>query len=208
MPRRDRPSGGPARARQVSRRQVSWRQARAARARLGADDLSRQEKRRLRSMSRARDIAVRRRNLQFRHIAIVVAGAAAVMAVAALAFALVPAIGAARGQGTSGTFVVGSRMCSRGCTWVGTFDSAGGEVVPGVAYEGSLPAGAGPGSSIPAIYPGGYRAVFAPHGSHVWLADLLLVMFIGGAMAVALWISPIGLSRHRRNGHLRGARAA
>jgi hypothetical protein len=208
MSLRDRPSGSQARVRQVGRRQVSWRQARAARAQLAADDLSRQEKRRLRSMSRAREIAVRRRNLRYRHIAIVVAGAAAVMAVAAVAFALGPAIGAARGQGTSGTFVVGSRMCSKGCTWVGTFESAGGEMVPGVAYEGSLPAGAGPGSSIPAIYPGGYRAVFAPHGSHVWLADLLLVMLFGGAMAVALWISPIRLSRHRGSAHTRGARPA
>ncbi len=131
------------------------------------------------------------------------------MAVVAIAFALGPAIQAARGQGAVGTFTVDSQQCYRdGCTWTGTFVARGGQVTSGVAYEGTLPAGAGPGSSVPAIYPGGYHAVFAPHGSLVWLEDLLLVLLIGGAMAAALWISPIGMPGRRRREIRRSARAA
>jgi hypothetical protein len=69
----------------------------------------------------------------------------------------------------------------------------GSQATSGVAYEGSLPAGAGPGSSIPAILPGGSHVAFAPHDSLVWLEDALVVLLIGAAMAVALWISPIGM---------------
>jgi hypothetical protein len=188
---------------------VSWRQARLARARLASGaDLSRQERRRLRAQIRLRDTVTRSRGRQTRRIGLALAGAVAVMAVVAVAFALGPAIAAARGQGAVGTFTVDSRVCSRGCSWVGTFVARGGQVTPGVAYEGSLPAGAGPGSSIPAIYPGGYHAVFAPHGSLAWLGDLLLVVLIGSAMAVALWISPIGTSGRRRREIRRSARAA
>jgi hypothetical protein len=42
----------------------------------------------------------------------------------------------------------------------------GGQVTPGVSYDGSLPHGAQPGDRIPAIFPGGQYAVFPPHGSH------------------------------------------
>jgi hypothetical protein len=115
---------------------------------------------------------------------------------------------AARGQGAVGTFTADSLVCSRGCEWVGTFVARGGQVTPGVAYEGSLPAGARPGSSVPAIFPGGSHVVFPPHGSLVWLEDVLLVMIIGGAMAAALWISPIGMPGRRRREIRRSARAA
>ncbi len=179
---------------------MSWRQARLARARLAfGEDLSRQERRRLRSQIRRRDEAAHRRGRQARRIGIAAAGAVAVMAVLAIAFALGPAIDAARGQGAPGTFTVDSQLCYRGgCTWTGTFVTRDGQVTSGVGYEGRLPADTGPGSSVPAILPGGSHVVFAPRGSLVWLEDLLLVVLIGGAMALALWISPIGMPGRRR----------
>jgi hypothetical protein len=204
MPVRDRRRSGPGRP-----GRVSWRQARAARALLASGEgLSREERRRLRAQIRLRDKVTHDRGRRTWRIGLAVAGAVAVMAVVAIAFALVPAIEAARGQGTVGTFTISSRVCLRGCAWVGTFMARGGQVTPGVAYQGSLPAGAGPGSSIPAIYPGGSHVVFAPHGSLAWFGDLLLVVLIGGAMAVALWISPIGTSGRRRREIRRSARAA
>lgn len=116
------------------------------------------------------------------------------MAVVGVSFGLVPAITAARGEGTSGTFIVGYQNCSPryGCTWIGTFEARNGVSVPDVAYEGSLPAGIGPGQRIPARHPGGSSQVFAVHGSHTWLMDLLIVVGAGLAVAAALWISPLG----------------
>jgi hypothetical protein len=187
---------------------VTWRQARIARARLASgEDLSRPERRRLRAQVRLRDKISRYRSRQARRIALAVAGAVAVMGVVAAAFALGPSIAAARGQGAAGTFTVGSQVCFKGCAWVGTFVARGGQVTPGVAYEGILPAGTGPGSSVPAIFPGGSHVVFAPHGSLVWLEDVLLALLIGGAMAVALWISPIAMPGRRRREIRRSARA-
>ena len=139
--------------------------------------------------------AVRRRRLERRHTAIAVVGAVAAMAVVAISSGLVPAIAAARGQGISGTFVVGYQNCSvrYGCTWVGTFQGNNGLEVPDVAYKGSLPAGTGQGQRIPARYPDGSSQVYALHGSHSWVMDLLLVIFVGAAVAAALWISPVGM---------------
>jgi hypothetical protein len=137
--------------------------------------------------------AARRRRLE-RHTVIVILGAVAAMAVAGVSFGLVPAITAARGSGTSGTFIVGYQNCSPryGCTWVGTFEEKNGVTVPGVAYEGSLPAGTSQGQRIPARYPGSASQVFALHGSHTWVMDLLIVIGVGLAVAAALWISPMG----------------
>jgi hypothetical protein len=127
-----------------------------------------------------------------------VIGAVAAMALVAAAFDLVPAIDAATGQGARGTWVVGHQVCSArfGCTWVGTFQTANGQVVPDVAYNGRLPAGAGPGSSIPARYTGAGQA-YAAHGSHSWVMDVLLMIVAGLAIGLALWISPIGLRRQK-----------
>jgi hypothetical protein len=191
MPWRDRRSMTPGRPGRVSRRQ-----ARAARGELAVGGLSHREQRRLRSITRTRDIADRRRKQDVRHTAVAVIGGVIAMAVVGAAFALGPAIDAARGEGTSGTFTVSYQQCSRrvGCTWVGTFQSTGGEVVPDVAYDGSLPARALAGARVLAIYAGGSQ-VYARHSSHAWLFDLVLMVLIGTAVAVLLWISPIGLGK-------------
>ena len=196
MPTRNQGSGTPAKPTKVSRRQ-----AQAARAHLAAGGLSQQERRRLRSITRVWDEAARRRRLERRHTVIVIVGAVAAMAVVAVSFGLVPAIAAAGGQGTSGTFVVGYQNCSPryGCTWVGTFEARNGADVPDVAYEGSLPAGTCQGQRIPARHPGGSGQVFALHGSHTWVMDLLLVIGVGIAVAAALWISPLGTRRRSRS---------
>jgi hypothetical protein len=48
----------------------------------------------------------------------------------------------------------------------------------------------------PATDAGGHQ-VYARHGSHVWVWDVLLVLVAGGAVALALWVSPVGLRRRR-----------
>jgi hypothetical protein len=174
---------------------VSRRQARDAREQLAAGGLSHQERRRLRSVIRTQDATAHRRRLEFRHIAIALAGAMAAMAVAAMAVGLVPAIEAARGQGTIGTFVLESQSCSIriGCTWVGTFRSPDGATVPDVVYSGILPPGASPGSSFPALEPGGSDYVYPPHDSLRWITDLLFTIFVGGAVGFTLWITLLAL---------------
>lgn len=145
-------------------------------------------------MSRDRAAARQRRHLRLSHDAIVLAGALAAMAIVAVAFAIGPAISAARSDGTSGWFTNAYQQCLRrvGCSWVGTFVSEGGhQVVPGVTYDGSLPAGTTPSARIPAIYPG-LHAVFPPHGSYYWIPAILLMVLVGGAVALFLWISPLG----------------
>jgi hypothetical protein len=116
------------------------------------------------------------------------------MLVIAASLGLLSAIEAARGQGTTGTFVVGFSSCSgrTGCTWVGTFESPDGNTVPDVAYEGALPANAGPGSSFPAVEPGGSQRVYPPHSLR-WVIDLLATLLVGGAVGLVLWVSPLGL---------------
>src|SRR5580693_1409041 len=125
MPSNGRPSGPAARRDKASRRA-----ARPARKELAAGALSHQDQRRLRAIARTRELASRRRHLEFRHLAITVLSGLVATA----------AIEAARGQGVTGTFVVGSFSCHRRgvCAWVGTFEARG-EMVPDVAYEGILP---------------------------------------------------------------------
>jgi hypothetical protein len=180
------------RARQT---RVSRRQVHLAREQLAVGGLSQQERRRLRSVMRTWDASAHRRRLEFRHVAFAFAGAMAAMAVAAASVGLGSAIDAARGQGAKGTFVLGFQSCSvrTGCTWVGTFRSPDGSTVPDVAYDGTLPAGASPGSSFPALEPGGSGYVYPPHGSLRWVSDLLFMMLIGGAVGFILWLSPLGM---------------
>jgi hypothetical protein len=186
---RDQRSATPARPAQVSRRQ-----AQQARAQLAAGGLSHQQERRLRAVLRARDDAARRRRRRLRRLSVAVAGAVVAMAITALSFGLVPAIEAALGEGATGSFVVSQQVCGSktGCEWVGTFQAGNGAVVSGVAYSGSLPAGDGQGSTIPARYPGGSDQVYAVHASHTWVFDLLITIALGAAVGAALWISPLG----------------
>jgi hypothetical protein len=181
-------SGTPARSDELSRRQ-----AQQVRAELASGGLSHQERRRLRRLLRLRADAARRQRGRLRHLAIAATGAVVAMALAALSFGLVPAIEAAVGGGATGSFVVSDRVCASkvGCQWVGTFHGRGGDVVTGLAYGGLLPAGDGPGSMISVRYPGGLD-VYALHGSHTWVFDLLITLVIGAAAGAALWISPLG----------------
>jgi hypothetical protein len=182
--------------------QVSRRQAEEARAQLAGGGLSHQQERRLRAVLRARDDAVQRRRRRLRRLSVVMAGAVVAMAITALSFGLVPAIEAASGEGVTGSFVVSDQVCGSktGCQWVGTFQASDGTLVNGVAYSGSLPAGDGPGSVIPARYPGGSDQVFAMHASHTWVFDLLITIALGAAVGAALWISPLGAGTRNPEG--------
>lgn len=171
---------------------VRHRQAEQARAQLAAGGLAHQERRRLRAILRSRADATQQRRRRLKQLSVVMTGAVVAMAIAAVSFGLVPAIEAATGGGATGTFVVSHRVCAAktGCQWVGTFSGAGGAVIPGLAYGGLLPAGDGSGSTIAARYPGG-PDVYALHGSHTWVFDLLITLLIGMAAGAALWISPL-----------------
>lgn len=137
-----------------------------------------------------------RRRGEFRHLIIVAAGTIAAMAIVAAGVGLVSAIEAAGGQGTAGTFIVGQPCIHQkgGCAWTGTFQSPNGATVQHASYNGTLPAGAGVGSSVPAIEPAGSSGVvYPPHSSHAWVSDLLLIVLAGGVVGLLLWISPLGL---------------
>lgn len=190
MPSNGRRSGPAAR-----RGKVSHRDAQQARDELAAGGLSHQDRRRLRATARAWELASRRRRLEFKHLVIAVLSGLAVMAVVAAALGFVPAIEAANGNGTAGTFVATSYSCGRriGCRWLGTFQ-AGGGVVQTVIYEGSLPTGTEPGSRIPARYPGDGQA-YALHGSHTWALDLIPMLLISSVFAFLVWL--IAASRQR-----------
>jgi hypothetical protein len=176
-------------------RKVTRRQADEARAELAAGGLSHQERRKLRAVTSARDAAARRRRGGLRHFSIVAGGVLAAIAVATAATGLISAIDASSGQGTAGTFIVGTQGCMAfrgGCAFSGTFQSGDG-VTQNVDYDGTLPANASDGSSIPAIEPmGSSHVVYPPHGSRVWVDDLVLVLLAGGGMGLLLWLLPLG----------------
>jgi len=194
MASRNQRSAAPARPAPARPAHVGRRQAAQLGAQLAASGLSHQEQRRLRAVLRAREDATRRRLRLLKRLSIAVTGGIVALAIATLSFGLVPAIEAALGTGATGTFDVGQRVCSSrtGCQWVGTFQSSRGVVVSGLAYAGSLPPGDGPGSSVPARYPGGSDQVYALRGSHTWVIDLLGTLAISAAVGAALWISPLG----------------
>jgi hypothetical protein len=186
------------------RPRVSRRQAGEAREQLAAGGLSHQERRKLRAVTSARDAAARRHRGTARHLVIVAAGAIAAMVVVAATVGLIAAIQAASGHGSAGTFIVGNQPCllrKGGCAWAGMFRSPNGAIVQHVDYDGTLPAGAQGGSSVPAIYPaGGAHIVYPPHDSRAWISDLLLTVLVGGVVGSLLWIFPVGLSRRETGG--------
>jgi hypothetical protein len=145
---------------------------------------------------------VRRRRGEFRHVVIIVAGTVAAMALVAVAVGLVSAIDASRGEGTPGTFIVRNQVClnRRACPWPGIFRSRDGRTVQHVEYDGTLPANAPPGTSVPAVDPAGSHIVYPPHGSHRWVTDLLWMVLVGAIVGVLLWIFPIGVGPGERGG--------
>jgi len=185
----DQRSATPARSAHVNRRL-----ARQARAQLAAGGLSHRQQRMLRAILRERTIALMQRRRLLKRMSMAVAGAIVAMAITGLSFGLVPAIEAASGEGITGSFVVSHEVCSSrgGCQWAGTFQAGDAAPIVGLAYGGSLPAGDGPGSTIPVRYPGGSDQVYAVHASHTWVFDLLITLAIGMAVGAALWISPLG----------------
>jgi hypothetical protein len=189
------PAAAPGRPTKVSRKQVS-----EARRQLAAGGLSHDERRRLHSVTQAWD-AGHSRHRAGRRFVIVAGGTLAVMAVVGAALGLIPAIQAASGRGTPGTFIVGAPACAStrgGCVWSGTFQQQDGSAIQHVSYGGTLPASAGPGSSIPAVQPDGSHIVYPPHGSHQWISDLLIMLLAGCVVGFGLWASPLGLGRRDR----------
>ncbi len=175
---------------------VSRRQAAQAREQLGAGGLSHKERHQLVSAVRARDEAASRRGLETRHIIITVAGTLVAMAVVGAMVGLVPAIHAASGQGTRGTFIVEPQLCLHRCTrTAGSFRYADGETVPDLVYAGSLPLDAHPGTTLPAIRPGGSEFVYPPRGSLSWISDLAIMVVVGCAVGFLLLASTLGLRR-------------
>jgi hypothetical protein len=197
MPSRNQHSDASTRPTRVSRRQ-----AQEARAELAAGGLDHDERRRLHSIIRVRELAESRRSGKRRHALIVVTGALAVMAVVAVTSGLIPAIATASGHGTNGFFVLGYQRCSlvggrsSVCMWVGSFQGRNGTTIPGVTYAGKLPAAVAPEQRIAARYFSGQ--VFPRQGSHGWPTGILLVIFAGAAVAAFLWLTPLGTRRQPR----------
>jgi hypothetical protein len=182
------------------RRNASRRAAEQARAEPTAGSLSHRDQRRVRAIARARELASRRRHREFRHVVIVVLSGIAAAAVVGAALGFGPAVEAASGNGTVGTFVVSGYQCPRrgACKWVGTFEARS-DVVGNAAYEGNLAMDTQPGTHIPARYPG-FGQAYSLHGSRTWASDLILMIFIGAVAGFLVWLSPLGLRE-------RGARA-
>jgi hypothetical protein len=175
------------------RQKASRRAAGRARAEPAAGSLARRDQRRLRAIARARELASRRRHREFRHVVIVVLSGVAAAAVVGAALGFGPAVEAAVGNGTVGTFVVSGYQCPRrgACRWVGTFEARR-DVVHDAAYQGNLALDTQPGTRIPARYPG-FGQTYALHGSHTWASDLVLMLFIGAVAGFLVWLSPLGL---------------
>jgi hypothetical protein len=181
----------------IRRTKARRKAARLARAEPAAAGLRNHDQRRLQASAGARKRPKRRISTDFRHLAIAVLTAAAVMAVIGAALGLVPAIEAASADGTVGTFVVGSQPCIShrgGCAYTGTFEMPGGGVISHVAYEGGLPPDAGGGSRIPARYTG-YQQAYPVHSSRTWVEDLIIMALIGSVAGFLVWLLPVGLGQ-------------
>ncbi|HTZ22795.1 MAG TPA: hypothetical protein VMC83_02260 [Streptosporangiaceae bacterium] len=191
MASRKQHSGPPHRQARLSRGQAA-----EAREKLAAGGLSHKERHKLVSAVRARDEAASRRSLETRHVIMAVAGTLIAMAVVGAMVGLVPAIHAASGQGTRGTFIVEPQLCVHRCTrTAGSFRYADGETVPDLVYAGSLPLDAHPGTTLPAIRPGGSEFVYPPHGSLSWISDVAIMVVVGCAVGFLLLASTLGLRR-------------
>jgi uncharacterized iron-regulated membrane protein len=182
---------------------VSPSQIQQVHAQLAAGGLSHDERRRLQAVLRSHEVSAHRRRRRLKRLAIVLGGAISAMAIAAASFGLVPAIEAALARGATGSYTVNDRVCTNGrgstfCQWLGTFQPRNGAATTGLAYGGNLPDGDGPGSVINVRYPGG-SYVYAIHGTHTWVQDLLIALLVGTVVGFLLWLSPLG-SGDRRTG--------
>jgi hypothetical protein len=172
---------------------VSRRQAQQAHAQLTAGGLSHEERRKLHAVLQSREESSRRVRRHLKRLVIVLTGAIGVMVIVALAFGLVGSIDAALGGGATGSFTVQNEVCGRrtGCEWLGTFQPRTGGSITGLAYGGTMPYRDGPGSVIAARHPAG-QYVYALHGTHTWIFDLLITLLIGAAVGFLIWVSPLG----------------
>jgi hypothetical protein len=138
-----------------------------------------------------------------KELSIVLGGAVAAMVIVGGALGLVPAIDASFGGGVTGSFTVIEDVCFHGrsvpatCNWVGTFKPRGGSVTGELDYGGIMPSADGPGSVIPARYPGG-PDVYALHGTHTWVSDLIITLLISAAVGFLLWVIPFGTGDSKR----------
>jgi hypothetical protein len=173
--------------------------ARLACAEPGAGHLPNHDERRRQAVTRSGKQAPRRGHPEIRHLVIAILSAVAVMAVTGAALGLIPAIRAAGGNGTVGTFIVSSQPClphRGGCAYTGTFEARSGNVVSHVDYVGTLPAGSAAGSGIPARY-AGYQQAYPLRGSRTWATDLVFMLLIGGVLGFLVWLLPVGLGQRR-----------
>ena len=132
----------------------------------------------------------------------VLAGLAAVGALVIAPFALGPAIRAAHGTGTPGVFTAQDQLCTRaGCIWDGTFRSDHGTILQ-ADYGDAAPPGTHPGSSFPALWPGGSNDVYAAHGSTGWVQIVLVEVGALVLLAALVWYGPIRYIR-KRGWHVR-----
>jgi hypothetical protein len=189
----------------ASKRKVSRKRADEARQQLAAGGgLSHQERRQLRSVANARDALARRRRGEVRHIVIIAAGALAGMAIVGAALGLPSALEASSGQGMAGTFIVGNQPpCLNrrvGCLPSGIFRARDGVTIQHVAYAGSLPNFAPPGTSIPAVDPGGSNTAYPPRDSATWVHDVLWMVLVGAIVGSLLWLFPIGTGEREPSG--------
>jgi hypothetical protein len=115
---------------------------------------------------------------------------------------LAPALRAANGEGTHGTWVAQRCVAARGsCTWSGEFLRADGTVVLAHArYTGDL-TGVHPGWRTPALDSGASDEVYPAHGSTRWEHDVI-GLAASFAAVVALLARAYAVRRRRRRGDL------
>jgi hypothetical protein len=117
--------------------------------------------------------------------------------IVAMAINLPPAISAALGHGTRGSFtaVQYQRSGRGGGVWSGTFKPANnGPEVTDVSFNGL--SGVQPGSVVPALYDGG--EAFTAHGSTEWLVESLVLLFALGFLVS--WCVRVPLRHVRQRG--------
>jgi hypothetical protein len=127
----------------------------------------------------------------------VIGPAIALFIVVITAINLPPAINAALGHGTRGSFTAEQYQTSAkgGGTWSGTFKPANnGPAVTDVTFNGL--SGVQQGSVVPALYDGGQA--FTAHGSTEWLVESLILLFALGMLVV--WVRRVPLRHVRQRG--------